>query len=67
MTVNNDKTLLIVLPYGIGWKSIINEKNLEILTNAGLKIILLCEPNMVNSTNPNVVIKTLKKISSNEI
>jgi len=62
MTANNDKTLLIVLPYGIGWKSIINEKNLEILTNAGLKIILLCEPNMVNSTNPNVVIKTLKKI-----
>ena len=62
MTVNNDKTLLIVLPYGIGWKSIINEKNLEILTNSGLKIILLCEPNMINSTNPNVVIKTLKKI-----
>ena len=62
MTANNDKTLLIVLPYGIGWKSIINEKNLEILTNSGLKIILLCEPNMINSTNPDVVIKTLKKI-----
>tara|TARA_B100000029_G_scaffold230656_1_gene228124 strand:+ start:45431 stop:46822 length:1392 start_codon:yes stop_codon:yes gene_type:complete len=62
MTANNDKTLLIVLPYGIGWKSIINEKNLEILTNSGLKIILLCEPNMIESNNPNVEIKTLKKI-----
>ena len=62
MTKNNDKTLLIVLPYGIGWKSIINEENLEILTNSGLKIILLCEPNMIESNNPNVIIKTLKKI-----
>ena len=62
MTENNDKTLLIVLPYGIGWNSIINEENLEILTNSGLKIILLCEPNMIESNNPNVIIKTLKKI-----
>ena len=61
MTTNIDKTLLIVLPYGIGWKSIINEKNLETLTNSGLKIILLCEPNMIKSTNPNVIIKPLKK------
>ena len=61
MNMNQNKTLLIVLPYGIGWNSIINQKNLDVLTGSGLRVILLCEPNMITTDNPDVIIKTLKK------
>ena len=61
MNINQNKTLLIVLPYGIGWNSIINQKNLDVLTGSGLRVILLCEPNMITTDNPDVIIKTLKK------
>lgn len=61
MNTHQNKTLLIVLPYGIGWDSIVNKKNLDILTGSGLRIVLLCESNMFSTDNPNVVVKTLKK------
>ena len=64
MNVKHDskhKTILIVLPYGIGWKSIINDDVLKLLSNVGLRIVILAEDNMINSSDPNIIVKPLIK------
>ena len=48
------KELLIVLPYGIGWKSIINEQNLIYLSDNNIKITFLSESDSLKPLNPNI-------------
>ena len=54
-------TILIVLPYGIGWKSIINDDILKSISNFGFRIVILAEDNMINSSDPNIIVRPLIK------
>ena len=61
MNADENKKLLIVLPYGIGWKSIINEQNLTYLSNHNITITFLSESDSIKSSNSNIFFQNFLK------
>jgi len=48
------KTLLMVIPYGIGWKAILNEKTVNYLTSRDIRLVMVAESQDIGITHPMV-------------
>ncbi|MBM3897568.1 MAG: hypothetical protein FJ358_03465 [Thaumarchaeota archaeon] len=61
LSLDSDKlqTLFIVIPYGIGWKTILNEKTVGYLTSRNMKLVIIAEPPDVVVSHPMVSIEKL--------
>ena len=53
------RTLFMVVPYGIGWKTILNEKAANYLTSRNIRLVIVAESQDVRITNPMVSIERL--------
>lgn len=56
---NERKTLLIALPYGIGWQTIINQKSLGYLAERGLQTLLLVETQDLVPSGKGIIVRPL--------
>ena len=48
------RTLLMVIPYGIGWKAILNEKAVNYLTSRNIRLVMVAESQDIGITHPMV-------------
>ena len=62
---SNGKTILIPLPYGIGWKTILNEKSIKYLSGKGFHIVLLVESEDMIPNNSNITVRPLRRYTRN--
>ena len=53
------RTLFLVIPYGIGWKTILNEKAANYLTSKNIRLVIIAESQDVGITHPMVSIERL--------
>ena len=59
MSRNDIRTLFVVIPYGIGWKTILNEKTVEYLTTKNIRLVIIAESPDVSISHPTVSIEKL--------
>jgi len=53
------RTLFIVIPYGIGWKTILNEKAVQYLASRNIRLVAIAEPPDIAISHPMVSIEKL--------
>jgi len=53
---NNLWTLFLVVPYGIGWKTILNENAVEYLTSRNMKLVVIAESPDIAISHPMVAL-----------
>lgn len=59
MSSNGVRTLFIVIPYGIGWKTILNEKAVEYLTSKKMRLVVIAESPDVSINHQMVSVEKL--------
>ena len=59
MNGKDQKTLFLVMPYGIGWTAILNEKVTEYFTSRKIRLVIIAESPVISISHPLVHVEKL--------